>query len=756
MRKFLNVLCSDAVNRYGERFTVGSLEGTLADNWARGIPSNIGHDTHRVFGWVFPFALYLEPGLAREVGILTLPENSAEMDNLLTAHSTSVSERHSKRCKPHEKALRTALAECLQGKGDFIFAGCASAIEHDLAVRAFPDVFSDCDKDGLVNLRRVLESFQPVGPGIFKSKKGETALYCHQFFRRSLSRLNNFHWAFLEQLLALADCNDVQIRLAFDRDLVGYASSYSQVLEHEYWYGPQFSNDISRLQPGVTMHVSEDIQKEFNGVDKTEFWWKTWGAMNSLEVEEVRSTPSPGAGPDLYGCRYVHARVNVSSGVFEHFDGAIRAYTAGEIEVRKQQKIDRAGKHTQYTKLFRVDGNLELGKWKTLTANYFQDNPLVIEYFSGAESTGQLRPDPSTVPPDEAEDTLCPYSFGLSHGVRLLVSYHPLEKSFEPVERQILMTDSITKSDVVRNVIDYICIDLKKALNRTGCDIEIPSNATLLTCCDLYVNLPVIRHGKNSLPGSLENTVEALRMLLEGIALKGVGHVVSFTLGWQTASKEVWVSIAGAPEECARWLREPKHRLPVSDGELKTWVENNAAWLSKTYPKAEDNPPLWELVQTSGALWFRKRLLPADIECEPQYSEATQALEFKLKIPAKYKKTVDKLIADRVTIAPAFFASENRCSKCGSPYEACTHSRYLDRDVARILSKTDLAFVFWTDKPADRRQRTSCDCPDRGPSGQVGPAGRAEPEVAQGLGQSQESGEEGHDSERDQRDGPAD
>ncbi len=62
-------------------------------------------------------------------------------------------------------------------------------------------------------------------------------------------------------------------------------------------------------------------------------------------------------------------------------DGAIRLYSDEQILQRWEVNINKAGKNTTYTKLFRVDGKLELLDWKKLCILYYKGNPLLFEYF---------------------------------------------------------------------------------------------------------------------------------------------------------------------------------------------------------------------------------------------------------------------------------------------------------------------------------------------------------------------------------------
>lgn len=61
------VMQTDGVTRDGHRSTWQALFHTLFDNWHLGVPMLFSHDIHRPIGWSRPFALHLEPGIARLV-----------------------------------------------------------------------------------------------------------------------------------------------------------------------------------------------------------------------------------------------------------------------------------------------------------------------------------------------------------------------------------------------------------------------------------------------------------------------------------------------------------------------------------------------------------------------------------------------------------------------------------------------------------------------------------------------------------------
>ena len=48
----------------------------------------------------------------------------------------------------------------------------------------------------------------------------------------------------------------------------------------------------------------------------------------------------------------------------------------------------------------------------------------------------------------------------------------------------------------------------------------------------------------------------------------------------------------------------------------------------------------------------------------------------------------------------AWLTEESRCSGCGEVYASCPRSEYLDAGVSQSCNKAEIAYAFWTDRPA--------------------------------------------------------
>ncbi|EBM6480800.1 hypothetical protein D3E01_13400, partial [Salmonella enterica] len=282
--------------------------------------------------------------------------------------------------------------ECLLSKIDKSFISedaiivrreCVSILDRNIARKVFPEIFSgnETDKHSLIPL----ENLNPIKPGVFEYKG--LALFAHRFFRRSLSQFNNLNSPFLEGFQNLAENNELDLKIAIDPHSLGLIESYHTPIELDFWWGPRFNDDLNHIPLGVTLHKADEKEAFFSGISKTEFWWHRQDGIQSLECEEVREKPSYGfsseRNEELYGCRYVHSMVN-DEGKAYHLDGAVRVYNEEQFINRLDLDIMKAGKNTEYYKLWRVDGTIEISLWKSLISNFYKDNHLIGEYFLGA------------------------------------------------------------------------------------------------------------------------------------------------------------------------------------------------------------------------------------------------------------------------------------------------------------------------------------------------------------------------------------
>lgn len=700
MLKNRAVLNSDTLNRYGFKFSIGALEYALEQKSIEGVPTCLGHDMLKPLGWTIPFGLYFEPGMCRLIGNQIIAEKESEQKFINETHIAALQKRYFEECSPYIEEFKKMIEPHLSEKAKYLYAGCVCYYDSNILERIFPKLLGKLDKHGLIYLSDLLQQFKYLGHGVFKHKDSELALFAHRFFRKSLSIHNNLNYFFIDKLITHSSNVKTKVRIALDRDLIGLAKTYHDSIELEYWRGPKFNNDVSKIKLGVIIYNSDEFQKLYYGISQTEFWWKIESEKQTFEVEELKEHPSNGIDNDSYGCRYVHSIFNSDTESFEHFDGAIRMYDTEKMLSRIEKDIKGAGKDSIYTKLFRIDGELSVEDWKTLICHYYLSNPLVKEYFEGADEES-IEPHIIEEVKESEIEKLVPYSMSAGDGIRLLVSYHQNEKrDIQPAaDRYISGFDVFSIGEKSIRVIENDVIEIKKALKRLNTDLEYDVKMPFACSEDLYWNIPTISHRLNSnLENSVSQTLQALLMIFEAIASKEKEKVASFSLCWgRDSDKQVTVSVMGNCSDIVTWLKE-NTKIPIEKTAFRNWLEKQGTFLNE-YPIKKDKPALFEMVCSDGVLYIRRRGIAPEIKYQLNRSEnGSLIVNFAF---TKEQFELSKAYGERrIDVAPGYILKKTKCSKCSNDYKECEHSKYLDNGVTESVVDYDLVSIVWTDRRA--------------------------------------------------------
>jgi hypothetical protein len=333
-----------------------------------------GHDHTKLLGWVEIFGIFSEPGLTRLLINISIAENDSEFKIVKEKYIKFRSNLYEKNKIEFDK-LEGLISAKFKSDFYYIELNCISIISKNILFEVFPELQQYLDDDGLIKMSEL----EPIGEGVFK--RGEFAIYAHNFFRRSFYRLNSSNIPFFRRLDQIEDKTRLRIRL--DPDMIGLADTFKHSNEWEYWWGPKFDEDLTKIKTGETIHATthDDV------LLKTFF---RWGEVKSDKVFEVEELPEKGINllhnesDGLYGCRYAHSIFRPNINEF-HFDGAIRGYLPEEYEKRLNSSLGEAPRKTFYTKLWRYDGFLSIIQWKELLTHYFRDNTLIGEYLSGKD-----------------------------------------------------------------------------------------------------------------------------------------------------------------------------------------------------------------------------------------------------------------------------------------------------------------------------------------------------------------------------------
>jgi len=688
MHKYLGVLSSDALNRDNYLLTIKVLEQGIKDNALRGMPSLIEHDFHRPLGWIFPFGMLIEPKISKTIGNFLVCETDEDAKLIYPKIEEYWHYINHESCKNHLDSFKERLDENYSKDGHFIDKGCVSYNLPNIVEKIFPKLFEQIDKSGLLFLDDILEQFDYIGSGVFKSKSNDFSIFCHQYFNRNLSLINNFNTYFIDEFIRLNSEKNVTLRIAIDRNLIGLSKTFRGTLEFDYWWGPKFNNDISNLPNQVTRYQSNESQKLFSEVIGTEFWWKADGDEKILEIEEIREKPSLGINKETYGCRYIHSIYNNMEQEFVHFDGAIRAYDEEQILKRWDLSINKAGKTTDYTKLFRIDGKLELADWKKLCILFYKSNPLIFEYFGAQDEYNNLV---NSTKKASNQTNYIPNKINTQDGIRLFVSYFNKSGNYNSFERKVINPD-ILKFDngETINVIEYDIIEIEKYLRRNGGELEYPKDIEFVKPFDNYTNYPIIVHGSKNVNILLKNTLKAFQTIFE-IQNQTLNKTISLTLGWEMEDFEVRLSVFGKSSEISKWLIENQN-IPTEYELFKKWVFEQRKWIYNNYEYNEKE--FTHLLKDDGIFYIKRKTIDHNIISFSDEEDITS-----YKIHTEGKEELNQLIENSV-IYPSYLGLLKKitCSKTGENYLTSNTSKYLDKGVHMVIEKIRLIAFFWTDE----------------------------------------------------------
>lgn len=584
MDQKLGIFATDKVDRHGTLIPASELMGAeeRAQHFARerglppGCPSHVQHDMHRLIGWSKVLGHLIDGAMVRTIGLMNQVETDKERADL---HKLAANfwQHHAHAGKePLRNELSERVAPASLSDATYHQLEAYAAARPGLAAELYPDLFdltSDLvDKDGLTNYRALLTRMKWLQPGVFLDQDRGLVLFAHRFFRRSLSHLNKLNDYFLASFgMAEKESSLLTARLRLDPDLVGHAETVTHLMEREYWHGPKFSDDVVSIPPGSSEHKASERVRYFEGVDKTHFWWKVPEVRNqngadvayrTFEIEELIDNASGGLRDGRYGCRYAHAEFSSAQSAITHFDGAIRAYPAEAYLERIEKSIDRAGKHSEYTKLFRFDGSLPVQHWKRLLSDFYRGNPLIPEYLGGEKL--QLEPENDSEAPVNVESAHIQNSEGEE-----LCAFISL--GHEAVDQEIIVH---TQCSQLGDGLEIQAAETGGGAIDTflRCKVDLGNVATLFAI-DGVLDLARISFG------ATEALPENLRVIVEGLA-KGLAkdaadlalQKISIALSWPVDSLHVTLSLRGSPGEIENIL----NRFFTVIDPLKppsTWIE---------------------------------------------------------------------------------------------------------------------------------------------------------------------------------------
>ncbi|WP_431102993.1 hypothetical protein [Roseateles noduli] len=633
-KRSLQIFNSDQVNRAKMRVPASALMEAeeshlvhvMKHGLMRGMPVNLQHDLTRPAGWSATLGHFIDGAMVRVVGLIQQAETEAERAELAEfirryweCHHTDGSERLRK-----ELAERVVPEVLDEQDTVHLRVETAVAIRDGLAARLYPDLFDPSsehvDKDGLVDYSYLLTRCKVRSPGVFVDEKRQLVLFAHRYFRRGQAHVNKLNDYFLRSFSKAAKDVKLRARLRLDPDRVGHPDEVKELLEFEYWHGPRYSDDIASIPSGVAEHKADEGTRDYEGVDKTHVWWKPPETRSSgegarsfrtLELEELRDIPSSGLPGERYGCRYAHAEYSLEDRCITHFDGAIRAYPVERYLERIDLNIDRAGKHSEYTKLFRFDGILGVDQWKRLLSDYFKGNPLVPEYL-GAQTDGlederdvvaeQIAKGDAQADAAAAEDALSAFIW-LNPGCPM--------KQLELGLRPVVLADGIHIVQVME--VGFGAVDklLRARKNLAAvASIQVPDDRLQL--------VPLKFGASERFPGTMHAFVrdlsEALAVDVASLGLKSI----ALCLSWPQGDLIVSLSLRG-PSDLVQLLLSKLFVVVDATKPASDWIEALAAQVRTLDPRTRPSKQLDGVLE--GTLSFERSGLTAELMFPPELSQ---------------------------------------------------------------------------------------------------------------------------------------
>lgn len=687
MHQLTGVFTTDGVARSGERFPISALEDMLWQSYRKGTPSNISHDVLRPVGWSKVSSLYVSHEMAYVLGNMFIPETEEENKKICNAQISYLNNLMIDRINRFSNAFFSSLSQrnLIASDGSVFANGIVMYESKDIIFKAFPFLTKDSfDGDGLIPLDLLLKHFDYKGCGVFAAKKSEFAILIHPYLRRSLSRLNNYNTGFIDELFK-ANSGSTPVKIRIDESVVGFTPSYVDNFEFEFWFGPSYSDDIMGIHEGVTTYVTNDVEKIYHPICKTEFLWENKDGKRQFEMEEVAGENMP-TSDGRFGCRYLHSFYDPKSGIFEHFDGAIRMYDENLITERRDKPINQMGHRAEYTKLFRIDGKLPIHIWKSMITQYFKDNMDVYRYF-GIDEPFKLNATDNA--DDDSLAQYVPFILSSGDGVRLLVSYH--EPIIDSRIRFFSNYDEITTLEGKKPAADLMCVDLAKSLRRKEAEIEY-GDCVYVECDDGISNLLTISHGRNDPQKDVNSSLNGIRLFLEGLRGHGNNQCLSFGLAWNVEEdRSVTVSFLGAVPDILDWIKSFSE-IPVNRKEFRAWLENQVKYIHKN-GRDDESPIISKCIQSDGTFFMKRRSIQEDVTISDLRME-NDSLVANMDIPDKMADLKSAVNSNKLRFIPLNAVDCLLCEETKQDYLTSPLIASFGETVSQIQKIISMNFVW--------------------------------------------------------------
>ena len=664
MEYFTGVYLTDEELQSGKRYQVKELERMV---WTSkgGTPSSIAHDVHRTVGWTKVNGIYLSHEKCYVLGRTGFPETDQEMQRIRFATEMVYWRKNDDALQHYGSEFNQLLSDRWLGKKvkQIGYSNMLTAGYEGIIADLFPKLVGKIDdSDGLVLVKDILRDFDYMTQGVFCEKHGKLALMLHPYMRLSQSIFNEFDYRFVRLLWNAYKGGNDTVKVKIDLDRVGFAPSLLFSRNDDYWYVPNYDDSTDFVGKGLQTYQMPDSYALFNQLDRTEYKWENKeNGIKQIEIEEVITEKAPTFSKETYACRYLHAMIDTKTGMFDHFDGAIRAYDAEKFYNRIGVQMDKAGHDTEYTKLFRMDRNIPVSQWKGLITQYMHGNPSVYEFLGVDTTKNETKRIESPVNPLQ---TYVPYLIDRGDGVRIYVSYH--ERRECDLERKYDTCEILNTKDGPVRCMEFQAIEVAKAIWKEGGKLDLEEGIKYVIVEDYIHNIPVIMHGDENQEQNMKVTLDGIKNLIRMHVKKGDDDVYSFCLSWNMDDANVCLSFMGHVEDLYDWLKR-SNVIPTGHKNFIVWLDRQSKLLKKR-GKDSLSPSGSNLIKSDGVLYLQRRPVLKDASSLGDYEKREDGVYGKLTIDDKKKDLGELLNKGKIFTTPELLVTGAKCVDTGDDY----------------------------------------------------------------------------------------
>lgn len=694
------VSMTDGKNRKNHIIPLKTMINAYNQHWNIPMVMNLGHDRSKPIGYVVLDGVYMEPGRAYIINSSNFPDNPEENNQLYQLVNALDTKNFYLERKKEVDRLYSYLGENASKDAKVVPTGQAVAIiDKGIVSRVFPEII-ELTQDGLINLKELIPVYKrsdfsgnkcgKLVPGVYQ--KGQFLLFAHQYFRRNMCVANTINDAFFETFENLRTRERLEIKVAIDMDIIGLAGTESLEVEYQYWWGPKFNNDLASIPEGVTCYRNEHYDNLLSNIIDTQFYWHTQDDISTFECEEICDKENVMIdNVHYFGCRYVHSMVNQSTEMPYHLDGAIRLYTDEQILKRMDSGTDisKYGKNSLYTKLWRIDSDLDVSTWKELVTHYFRDNQLIGEYFGGTDEVfDQIKKAEPINNPIGILNEYIPVELNSGSGIRMYFRYckpkNILDGRDAIVENSLMLT---TVEGKTQKILEADVVTLLKLLLEKGMKIRKPITA-LVEFGDMVLNYPCICC--SNVDGA-EKVLKSVLQLCKAWKSRGDNRLLSFGLQINRDKEAaVRLSFAGHINDFVEVLEHCmlNSQIIIEDWILQMYEKNNQFDVANGYPDK------FLLLQDDELRFTRIFVSPEQIR---EIKKDNGAYSVELLLP---NEDVNYVQDNKVIVAPAYLIKESKCKKCGGEYQNCGCIKFIEDDVSEEIITMDYLGMIWTNRSA--------------------------------------------------------